>query len=174
MKVVCGSCGAKYSVADDKVAGKTVKIRCKKCSEVIVVHGEQNGFEEDEATRVFDYGGEAVWHAVVNGDQQGPFTPIQVGGLLMDGKIDGEAYVWKEGFDGWKALRDVPELASLLSTKAEPAQIEAEPDAEPDLFGAKPASADLFASSGKSSAFASNDDDDGVVASKPSPRVSAQ
>ncbi|MBW2212228.1 MAG: zinc-ribbon domain-containing protein, partial [Deltaproteobacteria bacterium] len=29
MKIVCDSCGAKYSIADEKVAGKIFKIRCK-------------------------------------------------------------------------------------------------------------------------------------------------
>src|SRR5690606_22445969 len=29
MKIVCDSCGAKYSIADEKVAGKVFKIRCK-------------------------------------------------------------------------------------------------------------------------------------------------
>ena len=41
MKIVCGSCQAKYSIADEKVAGKVFKIRCKRCSEVIVVRGDQ-------------------------------------------------------------------------------------------------------------------------------------
>lgn len=181
MKVVCGSCGAKYSVADDKVAGKTVKIRCKKCSEVIVVRGDQSGFEEDEATRVFDYGGEAAWHVVVAGEQQGPFSPLQIGSMLMDGKIDAEAYVWKEGFDGWKALRDVPDLAALTSSKSEPQQVEAEMESDgADLFGtaAKPAPAgsDLFSGGASKGASAfSAGDDDGLVTSKPasSPRVDA-
>ena len=39
MKIVCGNCGAKYSISDDKVQGKVFKIRCRKCSNVIVVKG---------------------------------------------------------------------------------------------------------------------------------------
>src|ERR1700759_5494720 len=42
MKIVCGSCQAKYSIADEKVAGKVFKIRCKRCGEVIVVRGDQD------------------------------------------------------------------------------------------------------------------------------------
>src|SRR6478735_6904801 len=118
MKIVCDSCGAKYSIADEKVAGKVFKIRCKKCSEVIVVRGETNEFEDDESTRVFDYGGEAIWHVVIDGEQQGPFAPLQIEAYLTGGRIDGDAYVWKEGFDGWKALREVPELATLLASSS--------------------------------------------------------
>lgn len=192
MKIVCDSCGAKYQIADDKVApGKVFKIRCKKCSSVIVVRGDQEPEEQDEATRVFDYGGEAVWHVVVDGEQQGPFAPLQVGGLLSDGKIDADTYVWKDGFDGWKALREVPELASVMGAAGTDAPVESadlfapaesqDADAgDADLFGsassspfagseAKPAAskgAGLFASAPK--------DEDEVVASRPSPRVSAQ
>ena len=116
MKIVCDSCSAKYSIADEKVAGKVFKIRCKKCSNVIVVRGDsvEGGNDEDEATRVFDYGGDAAWHLVLDGEQQGPFTPLQIAGMLSDGTIDYESYVWKEGFDGWKALNEVPELMAAL------------------------------------------------------------
>ena len=119
MKIVCENCGAKYSIADEKVKGKVFKIRCKKCSESIVIRGDaqpepeapapapapaaeppqqqeaapfapppmpdaaDGGAEEEEGdapTRVFDYSGyqsdgggdEAVWHIVVEGEQQGP------------------------------------------------------------------------------------------------------
>ncbi|HJK95183.1 MAG TPA: GYF domain-containing protein, partial [Polyangiaceae bacterium LLY-WYZ-15_(1-7)] len=117
MKIVCDNCGAKYSIADEKVAGKVFKIRCKKCTHVIVVRGDQVDApqEEEGATQVFDYGGEAVWHVVIDGDQQGPYAPAQLGALLTDGTIDWEAYVWKEGFDGWKPARDVPELVAAIT-----------------------------------------------------------
>ena len=39
MKIVCDSCATKYSISDDKVRGKVFKIRCKKCSHIIVVRG---------------------------------------------------------------------------------------------------------------------------------------
>ena len=118
MKIVCDSCGAKYSIADEKVAGKVFKIRCKKCSAVIVVKGD-NQEEGDEATRVYDYGAEAVWHVVVGGDQQGPLAPRQLGEMLAEGKIDWEAYVWREGMDGWQPAKDVETLVSAIMADAE-------------------------------------------------------
>ena len=48
MKIACESCGAKYSIADEKVQGKVFKIRCKRCSEVIVVRGDQQGGGREE------------------------------------------------------------------------------------------------------------------------------
>src|SRR5258706_2313834 len=66
MKIVCDSCSTKYSIADEKVKGKVFKIRCKKCSHIIVVKGGAEAqaaegkpaasFDQKE-TRVFDYSG---------------------------------------------------------------------------------------------------------------------
>ena len=39
MKVTCESCGSKYTIKDEKVRGKRVKIRCKGCKSPIVVDG---------------------------------------------------------------------------------------------------------------------------------------
>ena len=39
MKVTCESCGSKYTIKDEKVRGKRVKIRCKGCKNPIVVDG---------------------------------------------------------------------------------------------------------------------------------------
>src|SRR5438874_2375114 len=41
MKITCQSCQAKYTIADEKVVGKTVKIKCKKCGATIVVNGNE-------------------------------------------------------------------------------------------------------------------------------------
>jgi predicted Zn finger-like uncharacterized protein len=118
MKIVCESCGAKYSIADEKVAGKVFKIRCKKCSAVIVVKGDQPS-EGAEAAREFDYGSDAIWHVVVGGEQQGPFAPRQIGELLAEGKIDWEAYVWREGMEGWQPAKDVEPLVKSVMAEAE-------------------------------------------------------
>src|SRR5580698_6546533 len=41
MKIACQSCQAKYTIADEKVLGRVVKIRCKKCSSTIVINGNE-------------------------------------------------------------------------------------------------------------------------------------
>jgi predicted Zn finger-like uncharacterized protein len=148
MKIVCQSCSAKYSIADDKVQGKKVfKIKCKKCGEDILVRGADAGgdadasashaayapaqeqFSEDEATRVVSgESGDAVWHAVVDGDQQGPFTMKQLRDMMGTGAITVETFVWKDGFTDWKPMREVPELA-MLTVGAAPV------GGDSDLFG---------------------------------------
>ena len=190
MKIVCDSCSAKYSIADEKVAGKSFKIRCKKCGAAIVVRGDQQG-AADAGAGGYDYGGEAVWHAVVEGDQQGPFTPAQLGQMISEEKIGWDAYVWREGFDDWKPAQDIEELVQAImnpggapAAEADPfseaAPMESAPVAAAAPFAAaksssiapkRDAGADLFAAS-SASPFGGGDDD--VVASPSGPRVSAQ
>jgi predicted Zn finger-like uncharacterized protein len=46
----CDNCQRRYSIADEKVRGKTVKVRCKNCQNVISVQGPP--MEMEESTRV--------------------------------------------------------------------------------------------------------------------------
>ena len=142
MKIVCDSCGAKYSIADEKVAGKIFKIRCKKCSSVLEVRGDQtsaNAVNEQIATS--DRGGEATWYIVVDGEQQGPLAPIELSQLFAKGSVNLESYVWNEGFDDWKIASEVPEVAQLFGGAASRAKSQAAGDdtmafgAGGDLFG---------------------------------------
>ena len=70
MKIECDKCGAKYSIADDKVRGKTFKIRCKKCSNVIIVRDKAGGADD---------GGDAPsdepgWHLAIGGGLMAKFA----------------------------------------------------------------------------------------------------
>jgi predicted Zn finger-like uncharacterized protein len=40
MKFLCEQCKAKYQIADEKVAGKTVRMKCRKCGHLIEVRAE--------------------------------------------------------------------------------------------------------------------------------------
>jgi len=139
MKITCDACGAKYSIADEKVAGKAFKIKCKKCSSAIVVRAEQAAAPAQEKPTT-----EAQWHVVVAGEQQGPLSTEKVGELIVSGAIDWDAYVWQEGYEDWKSARDVPELVNALQAPDAPTEHEV------------PAS--VVASAGVSQ---SDDDDDG-------------
>ncbi|HEX8698424.1 MAG TPA: AgmX/PglI C-terminal domain-containing protein [Myxococcaceae bacterium] len=50
MNFTCDNCQRRYSIADEKVRGKTVKVRCKNCQNVISVQGPPA--EMEESTRV--------------------------------------------------------------------------------------------------------------------------
>ena len=114
MKIVCDSCGTKYSISDDKVRGKVFKIRCKKCSHIIVVRGT-----EDAGTPAVAPAAAAPeasgWHLVVDGDQVGPVPEADIRARIERGEINAETYVWKEGFADWLKLSAIPEFAPLVT-----------------------------------------------------------
>ena len=152
MKITCGVCSAKYAIADEKLVGRSVKIRCKKCGEAIVVRGEvQAAVEPRAAVAAGD------WHVVVDGEQRGPLLPSAIGALLSSGAIAWDAYVWREGLAEWTPAEELPELVQAIMGEPAPA---------PRSTGA-----DLFATESQSAFSAGSHHDDAVVAS---PHASAR
>ncbi|MFI5308221.1 MAG: GYF domain-containing protein [Polyangiales bacterium] len=151
MKIVCESCGAKYSIADERVTGKVFKIRCKRCSEVIVVRGDQQAAPAGAApAAAAAQGQDAIWHVVVDGEQAGPYSPGQLAEMLNSAAVDWDAYVWTEGFDNWAPMRDVADLVALITGQAQPqAAAQAAPAYRPSatqtLSGQPSMGADPFA-----------------------------
>jgi predicted Zn finger-like uncharacterized protein len=147
MKIVCDSCGAKYSIADEKVAGKIFKIRCKKCSSVLEVRGDRTGAHPFEgASAPQDRGGDATWYIVVDGEQKGPLPPIELSRMFAKGSVGLDSYVWKEGFDDWKVAGDVTELAQVFGGAAAEA---AGASGAADDTSAFPTGRDLFDGGGR-------------------------
>jgi predicted Zn finger-like uncharacterized protein len=129
MKITCSACHASYNLPDDKVAGRRVKVRCKRCSEPIVVDGSQLASIppppdfEDEATRVMaSPGGEGpnMWTVNLSDTEQGDMTDEEIVAGWQAGVVTEDAYVWREGMGDWKPILEVPELVSLLSQATEP------------------------------------------------------
>ncbi len=138
MRIVCETCQAKYSISDDKVAGKVFKIRCKKCSAVIVVRSGTV-----EAPLPPPTSEDAIWHLVIAQDQVGPFTAAEVERKLAAGEADAETYAWREGQDDWLPLGQIDAFAA--ATAPPPAAPE---PTRPDVFAARQRddSGELFAS----------------------------
>lgn len=113
MKIQCQSCQAKYTIADEKVLGKVVKIRCKKCSSTIVINGnETRPAEDNQDTNVFDYAGQAndQWTVnVADGDQR-TMTGQEIVAEYRTGVVTDETYCWKDGMADWLPLREIEQL----------------------------------------------------------------
>ncbi len=113
MKIQCQSCQAKYTIADEKVLGKVVKIRCKKCSATIVINGnETRPAEDNQDTNVFDYAGQAndQWTVnVADGDQR-TMTGQEIVAEYRTGVVTDETYCWKDGMADWLPLREIEQL----------------------------------------------------------------
>jgi predicted Zn finger-like uncharacterized protein len=160
MKFVCDKCRTKYTIADEKVRRKVLKIRCKNCSNVIVLResdsrqrdGALDGHpmgvgvapvpgpsrpgalpdlgldDHDEPTRLStapefdpDLGAspdpgdaDAEWYMAVDVNQYGPMSFTELCSRVKRGEAGGEAYIWRDGFEDWLDLQDVPELRPYL------------------------------------------------------------
>jgi len=122
MKVVCESCQAKYQVPDERVAGKKLKIRCKRCGATVLIRGDLTQIGLAEASQsiqplnaIADDGapagsGELEWHASVEGQSFGPFDTTQLLLWLEEQPNGWDAHVWRDGFSDWVEVRMVPEL----------------------------------------------------------------
>jgi predicted Zn finger-like uncharacterized protein len=136
MKFVCERCHTRYSIADDKVRQKILKIRCKTCENVITVRDPASSVIEPAVSAAQPppppargatpppLSAAREWFVAVNGDQQGPLTRGEAAKRVFETRPDDEVYVWKEGLDGWKPPHDVPpiqqELNAIKSRSAAP------------------------------------------------------
>jgi predicted Zn finger-like uncharacterized protein len=133
MKVVCESCQAKYQVPDERVAGKKLKIRCKRCGAIVLIRGDldpnlaavSGGSVAAESlapvtTSARAYQAHGVhgvhdapleWHVSLEGDTQGPFDTAGVRAWLDSQPGGWDAHVWREGFPDWMDARACTELA---------------------------------------------------------------
>lgn len=169
MKIVCEACGAKYSISDDKVRGKVFKIRCKKCSHIIVVKGTgdsgtdvMTSAQSLPALSADDAGTPgpeaSTWYVVVDGEQVGPLSIAEVSQRLGRGEINADTFAWRDGLADWQKISAVAELAPLVSSGA-PAREEQGP------FGAAPTAVyppgmaeNAFASTGEAARRGSDED----------------
>lgn len=187
MKFLCPSCKAKYQIADEKVAGRTLKMDCRRCGHAIMLRGDQPASDENRATKPpavvaparpaprpvatgrLPVPGQAgpprrpaappssaskpgtlarsalsadfrrsagapppiapetrttaldQWHIAIHDVPVGPIKREEISRKIATGAVHGDSLAWREGFDDWRPLRDIPELAALLR-KNEPIQ----------------------------------------------------
>ena len=128
MKFVCDKCNTRYSIADERVHGRVLKIRCKACNNVITVREEHAhapappaagssledalaNFQQrlDEQTRVsmgppstaesLSAGASDEWFVSFDGDQEGPLPLSRALDRVRVERPRGkECYCWRGGF----------------------------------------------------------------------------
>src|SRR5262245_5222300 len=131
MKFVCDSCSTKYSIADERVRGRVLKIRCKSCNHVITVRDEAHRqaesvnesigssfgptqFKEGSDSTVLSAvpPGDAIgneWYVSFDGEQEGPYSIDRACERVREQQPKGkEAHAWRPGFFIWLPVDDVP------------------------------------------------------------------
>jgi predicted Zn finger-like uncharacterized protein len=114
MKITCQACAAKYTIADEKVVGKVVKIRCKKCGASIVINGnDPSGASAgvvDAQNLDYAEGGSQAWTVnVAEGDQRA-MEDGEIVAAYRSGVVNDETYCWKDGMPDWLPLREIAQL----------------------------------------------------------------
>jgi predicted Zn finger-like uncharacterized protein len=127
MKISCQSCHSKYNVADEKVQGKIVKIRCRKCGATIVVNASAgaaaNGLSSAPVPPTtpdgVTAGSDAEWHVSVADNDQRTMSLAEVVTAYNAGVVTQDTFVWTEGMGDWKPLSEVDAVVSALHAAAE-------------------------------------------------------
>ncbi len=183
MKFLCGNCRAKYQIADEKIAGRTLRMKCRRCNHDIVIRGDDNLLSSSNRAAVrpgsapgrppappapgsrrpgprppvappgpaprgpgpqaasrkppgsalgADFRQKAaagqsgdsraavvepLWHVAINDVPVGPIRRDEITRKVAAGAVTGESLCWREGFDDWRPMKDVAELAAVLKTK---------------------------------------------------------
>lgn len=192
MKITCDSCGAKYTIADDKVRGRKVKIRCKGCGTAIVVDGQQDKAASSDAPpsgeaaegadagvplemaspSMAPAGSDANWSVNLSETDQRTLSTQELVDGWKRGEVTADAFVWKEGMADWVPILESAELKPLLAPEKEkpssPNRTSATPAARVTGGRSQPG-ADLFAAA----ATAGADEDDGAAPAPPPARPPA-
>ena len=130
MKIACEACGAKYTIADDKVRGRKVKIRCKGCGTPIVVDGQHGGgpsisdAETDAALEPAE--ATVIWSVNLSDTDSRTMSAEEIVSGYASGLVTADAFVWKDGMADWVPLLE-SELAALLGSAPAPAPVATAP-----------------------------------------------
>ena len=121
MKIICESCQSKYTVADEKVQGKTAKIKCKRCGTTILVneHGVMaNGAGGAEAETGAEATGGSYMVNVADNDQRS-MSIDELVEAYNSGVITADTFIWADGMSDWQPLSGVDEVVAALHAQAE-------------------------------------------------------
>lgn len=126
MKFYCDQCSAKYSIPDEKVRGKVVKVRCKECGHVITVRGSRRrktgtdgGGGQHVSSAPADSGPSkgVQWYYSHQGETFGPHPENELRKQYRSGEVPAASYVWREGFSDWKPAEDVEPFSEAIDRR---------------------------------------------------------
>ncbi|MBU0552588.1 zinc-ribbon domain-containing protein [Myxococcota bacterium] len=123
MKFRCEKCNTRYTIADEKVHRKVLKIRCKNCEHTIVVRDpKMNASKSEVGPRIaepLDLRGlsrppEVEWHYAREGASVGPMPFERLRDLIKAGELEADDVLWNEHLGDWTCLSDLPDLFQFM------------------------------------------------------------
>lgn len=147
MKFLCDRCKTRYSIGDDRVRGKILKIRCKNCANVITVREGMEPAPEQRDPRhpttmiptiqeskpasplnaAFSAqlakpppALEEEWYVSIDGEQSGPFNLGEAQRWIASKPFDADLHCWSEGFDDWLPVDKVSHFRGLRTKPVAP------------------------------------------------------
>ncbi len=127
MKFYCEQCNTKYSIAEEKVRGKVLKVRCKSCGNIITVRDPEAPIPAAQDPVASTRPGppkapgaspripQTNWYYSVNGQSSAPMDLDVLKGRYETGELGDESYVWHESIVEWKPVREVDIFESALA-----------------------------------------------------------
>src|SRR5262245_3321490 len=143
MQFSCGQCSTRYAVPDDKVRGKRIRTKCRKCGAEILVDGARLGGDAPPSSaapapaataaaaaphRPTPHAGTAApgrteepWTVAISRSDQRKMITSEVVEAYAAGTITDATLVWKPGMQKWQPPFDIPAIAlGLLARGLEP------------------------------------------------------
>jgi predicted Zn finger-like uncharacterized protein len=163
VKFLCDRCKTRYSIGDDRVRGKILKIRCKNCANVITVRegmtaddvGASDRNRPTTAAPLNDPAPangalasafanqltkpppalEEEWYVSIDGEQSGPYSLSDAQRWIANKAYDADVHCWSEGFDDWLPVDKVSHFRGLRKKPAPPTAPPPLPRAAPGRTG---------------------------------------
>ncbi len=121
MRISCPSCQSSYKIADEKVQGRTVKVRCRKCG--LTIHVNEQGVMNEAAAAASSAetgaGGDAQFSVLVAEGDQRDMGLADIVAAYNSGVITGDTFVWSEGQPDWMPLGEVQAIIDAISAASE-------------------------------------------------------
>ena len=92
MRHTCEHCQTNYEIADEKVVGRFVKVRCQRCKGTMHVVGVKGSTSQ-----------ERFWCAL-RGEVKGPFSREEVELFIDLGDVSARTRMWKPGMPNWERV----------------------------------------------------------------------
>jgi predicted Zn finger-like uncharacterized protein len=126
VRLVCKSCGSRFTISDDLIRGKVVRFRCRQCSTIITaqlptVEAPEHLREREPPQPPPPPSRE--WFLGVEGRAVGPLTLIELRQRVRRRELGPDDLIWREGLGMWQPVVAVEEVRDALQSSPEISQV---------------------------------------------------